>query len=126
MHVGFLEKLDRQLLCFQCLLGSELPYLFVLQRIRKDEWQEVKGREDVSLGEDTTVINLTFIFLLITLTTTLIVQIQLFCYLQVIPLQKFTFTKKFGIVLMLIYVISMVLNILVAGGILRIPFLEPR
>lgn len=72
--------------------------------------------EAITLGEDTIVINLTFIFLLLTLLTTLIV----------VPLQKYTYTKKFGVILISIYLLSMILNLLATCGILHIPFLEPK
>lgn len=43
-----------------------------------------------------------------------------------VPLQKYTYTKKFGIYLISLYLVSMLLNVLAAGGILKIPFLMPK
>lgn len=81
--------------------------------------------EPLTLGEDTPVINLTFIFLLLTLIATLIVRIvDESLDIQVVPYQKFTYTRKFGIFLIVLYLVSMVLNVLAACGILRIPYVQ--
>lgn len=41
-----------------------------------------------------------------------------------VPNQKFTYTKKFGVYLVILYLVSMVLNVLAACGILPIPYIK--
>ncbi|KAK8794984.1 hypothetical protein WA588_003835 [Blastocystis sp. NMH] len=69
-----------------------------------------------NLGDDTATINLTFIFLLLTLVSTIIM----------VPVKKFKFTKGFGFYLFSVYVVYLVLTILMTLGVIRIPFITPK
>ena len=81
------------------------------------------GRGTTNLGDDTATINLTFIFLLLTLVSTIIVGVGT---KQMVPVNKFKFTKGFGFYLFSVYVVYLVLTILMTLGVIRIPFITPK
>ncbi|KAK8825547.1 hypothetical protein WA577_000720 [Blastocystis sp. JDR] len=73
-----------------------------------------KGTTD--LGKDTASINLTFVFLMISLVSSIIA----------VPSMKYKIKKGYGAYLYCLYGVYLVLNILVALNVIRIPFITPN
>lgn len=74
------------------------------------------NRGTATLGEDTANLNITFIFLILSLLSTVIA----------VPLQHYRFTKGYGYYLFTLYFTYLVLEILVTLNIIRIPFITPK
>lgn len=74
------------------------------------------GRGKATLGEDTANLNLTFIFLLLSIISSIIL----------VPLNKFRFTKGHGYYLFTLYFVFLIIEILLTLNIISIPFITPK
>lgn len=74
------------------------------------------GRGTATLGKDTANLNLTFIFLLISIVSSIIL----------VPLNKFRFTKGHGYYLFILYFVFLIIEILLTLNIISIPFITPK
>ena len=74
------------------------------------------GRGTASLGQDTANLNLTFIFLLTSIISSIIL----------VPLNKFRYTKGHGYYLFVLYFVFLIIEILLALDIIHLPFITPK
>ena len=74
------------------------------------------GRGTATLGQDTANLNLTFIFLLTSIISSIIL----------VPLNKFRYTKGHGYYLFVLYFVFLIIEILLALDIIHLPFITPK